>query len=469
MLKFNYIFISVSFISFQSYAIQHNLYFSSINEYCKQFVEIMPMNECIFKFESNAMEKGLTIATEENAFKKAKSRVFEDGTFKISPNRKEYRFIEQKVSPSTNSPYVESVHHVFYLDENMQDLQHLSLNYRHGQYSGKNIQHEIVHIARNQAKLTKITEPVYWEPAYPDFTLRPVDIQGFTLYRYQLETFQENVTDNYSANHYESGTNGEWVHGEGHRESILQKGRMSGSFTPETDMQFGYEVYLLIKFNPNGFVEIASPAKSKEGYLTITNITKLELSKNQEDALKNAIDNHQTPSIPTLNEKPTQEDNQLDGWYQHYAGLDPLSLNDSDWRKHLATANVNGAPRFICRFTHDAYDQSQILFGVVTMQNENEFVCSGGQQIKILNENGELVPFSSPTNQFEWLSLQVPDLSRYFVEAKDGKQLCSLNNPQFYGVGYLNYQGECVQDENIYWSNGKPWKFKQNWIDYFYK
>lgn len=445
-----------------SNAIQQELYELSLDEYCEPFLEIMPKEECIWKYETNALEKGIDPIAEEQSFEKAKIMAFEDGTFTLTPGAKEYRFIEKIVSPTSNNTYSENRHHVFYLNPEMKQIEHLMMTYRHGLYgNNKQSDNEFVHISRNVSDLNIINKQVYWAPSYPTYTYIPVDMKGFTLYEYNLGLSGDYATPNYSANVNDKGTEGQWLEGTGHKKTSENNSRMSisESFSPEATIQFGYNVFLMIKDNGGGAIEMAMPTEDQDNLLVIEDITTLLLTDNKQENI-NDMD---------VSTKETPQSKQIGGWFFSDSHFRPENASDNDWRKNLAMTSLDGYPRYICRFQNNSDGKIQTLYGLVTGKGKNDLVCSGGNDILLRSKNGMTKPFESQKNKFEWLSLSKPSEKGKEVKDSKGRLLCHLNSNQFYGVGYVNKNGQCTQDQNIYWSNGNPWLFSKGWSVYRYE
>lgn len=463
MLNYKNIFLmSLLFPACYSNAIQEELYAVSLNEYCEPFLEIMPKEDCVLKYETSALEKGIDPVFEEQSFEKAKAMAFEDGKFILSPGTKEYRFIEKLISPMSDNTYSENRHHVFYLNPEMKQIEHLMMTYRHGLYADiKLSDNEFVHISRKVSDLEIIHKQVYWAPSYPTYVYLPVDMTGFTLYKYNLKISGDYVTPNYTATPDDKGSDGQWWEGSGQESSSDSNARtsISGSISPGATAQIGYDVFLMIKNTGTNSIEMAMPSKGQDNLLIIEDITTLLLTnKNQENI----------EDIDISTKEPPKSEN-IGGWFFHDGNFRPENASDNDWRKNLATTSVNGNPRFVCRFQNNSDGKIQILFGFVSEKGKNNLVCTGGNDILLQRKDGSTQPFESQKNKFEWLSLSKPAEKGKEVKDPKGRLLCHLNSNSFYGVGYVNKKGQCSQAQNIYWSNGNPWLFSKDWSVYHYE
>ncbi|PQJ36633.1 hypothetical protein BTN98_19875, partial [Photobacterium aquimaris] len=67
------------------------------------------------------------------------------------------------------------------------------------------------------------------------------------------------------------------------------------------------------------------------------------------------------------------------------------------------------------------------------------------------------------------LSLYTPTLKGEQVKTTAEQALCTINASGFYGVGFVNNNNQCVQQPEVYWSNGNRWVFSSKWSDYKYR
>lgn len=149
-----------------------------------------------------------------------------------------------------------------------------------------------------------------------------------------------------------------------------------------------------------------------------------------------------------------------EGWFAHpEQGFNPDQLNAHD-RTLLAKMSVAGEQMSVCRFEMNINDAPQTLHGYVEQLSEDQYRCTGGSEISARQTDGE-TSIESAVNQFEWLSLSNRDNVGTKVKAyKDSDEdLCVVNRSGFYGLGFVNDAGQCLQLPEIYWSNGKHWTF----------
>jgi hypothetical protein len=115
--------------------------------------------------------------------------------------------------------------------------------------------------------------------------------------------------------------------------------------------------------------------------------------------------------------------------------------------------------------------ETKTLHGFVEELGNGEYQCTGGDEITVRDASGER-PLLSELNQFEWLSLHNRNLVGERVKATDQSDanLCSLTKGgEWYGVGFVNDGGQCVQEPEVYWSNGNQWVFSNGHGQYSYR
>ncbi|MGL5008055.1 MAG: M66 family metalloprotease [Plesiomonas sp.] len=158
------------------------------------------------------------------------------------------------------------------------------------------------------------------------------------------------------------------------------------------------------------------------------------------------------------------------GWFSHPNDFNPLNISALD-KAFLAQIPVFGESFPVCRFTFTDEDQTRILHGYVETINDQQYRCTGGQNITYQTQKGEKVHFQSEINQFEWLSLNNPQSIGHKVTAldNDDRALCYINQANFYGAGFMNEQGQCVQTPEVYWSNGNRWIFSGKYQQYTFR
>lgn len=157
--------------------------------------------------------------------------------------------------------------------------------------------------------------------------------------------------------------------------------------------------------------------------------------------------------------------NMPQGWFKHTPEFTPDALNNQE-RMMLSTLNINSKAEYVCRFNFTDDTQQTTLHGYVEQLDDNQFRCTGGKDISYRKSNGVKVNFQSPINQFEWLSSYNEKNKKESITTYNGKPLCSLDTANFYGVGFVNEKNQCVQQPEVYWSNGVRWVFSSSWIDY---
>lgn len=157
------------------------------------------------------------------------------------------------------------------------------------------------------------------------------------------------------------------------------------------------------------------------------------------------------------------------GWFEHTESFDPAALKKAD-RSKLATLLKGDERPYLCRFPMQVSNTTKVLHGYVEEVSSGQFQCTGGSEITVRDDQGER-PVLSQINQFEWLSLLNFESVGQRVKATDNsdKNLCSLTaGNEFYGAGFVNDSGQCVQEPEVYWSNGRQWVFSNRHGQYSY-
>jgi len=158
------------------------------------------------------------------------------------------------------------------------------------------------------------------------------------------------------------------------------------------------------------------------------------------------------------------------GWFAHTAEFNPEQL-DKNQRSYLANMRLADESRFICRFPMIVNGNAKVLHGYVESYGNGDYQCTGGSEITVRDNEGEREVVSE-LNQFEWLSLY--DRSQVGTPAtaspESSSKLCSLNKgEEWYGVGFVNQGGQCVQEPEVYWSNGNQWIFSSGFVEHHYR
>lgn len=156
------------------------------------------------------------------------------------------------------------------------------------------------------------------------------------------------------------------------------------------------------------------------------------------------------------------------GWFQHESRFAPENLNNQE-RMMLAKMPIHGDDPYLCRFDYTTERGTTKLHGYVEQMGEQQYRCTGGDDISYRLPSGEKVAFASAQGEFEWLSLYSPERKGEQITTLDGQTLCAINKTDFYGVGFVNSGNQCVQQSEVYWSNGNQWKFSSGWIDYKFR
>ena len=158
------------------------------------------------------------------------------------------------------------------------------------------------------------------------------------------------------------------------------------------------------------------------------------------------------------------------GWFTHTETFRPDTLSNQD-RGYLATLRLGNEYPYVCRFPMMVNSVEKTLHGYVEDLGNGDFQCTGGDEITVRDSSGER-PLLSELNRFEWLSLNNRAGVGQRVKATENSDanLCSLTKGgEWYGAGYVNELGKCVQEPEVYWSNGNPWLFSDGYGQYSYR
>ncbi|HIF9437471.1 TPA: YncE family protein [Photobacterium damselae] len=151
------------------------------------------------------------------------------------------------------------------------------------------------------------------------------------------------------------------------------------------------------------------------------------------------------------------------GWVENGPEFNLATVNglNNQERMLMAKYPMGDQSLYLCRFT---FSDGEQYFGYVD-QADNQNFCNAGSDISYRQANGEQVALRSQVNAFEWLSLYNPSLKDQAVTNAEGQSLCQMNYQEFYGTGFVNGSGQCVQKPNVYWSNGNRWVFSSRWSE----
>ncbi|MGF1706698.1 M66 family metalloprotease [Enterovibrio baiacu] len=209
---------------------------------------------------------------------------------------------------------------------------------------------------------------------------------------------------------------------------------------------------------------------------------RITLSCSQADGVVSVLDSQETPRNPAVNDLvgpviigqehgyEAFESALPPSWFAHTETFDPADLSKADLN-NLATLRLGNDYPYVCRFPMTVSGVEKTLHGYVEDLGNGEFQCTGGDDITVRDADGER-PMFSAVNQFEWLSLNNPAGIGERVKAKAGSDanLCSLTSGgEFYGAGFVNESGQCVQEPEVYWSNGNRWVFSSRHGSYSYQ
>lgn len=156
------------------------------------------------------------------------------------------------------------------------------------------------------------------------------------------------------------------------------------------------------------------------------------------------------------------------GWFDHFEGMDYDALTERE-QNAITKMKVNDLKYPVCRFNRLIDGVEQTVFGYVDKLVTGDHLCSGGDDIYVLNQ-GEKEPLRSPLNQFQWLSQSRPSHIGEQVKARDGypEKLCSRIKTGIYGAGYVASDGRCMQVEGVKWSNDVHWAVSSGHGHYTY-
>lgn len=204
---------------------------------------------------------------------------------------------------------------------------------------------------------------------------------------------------------------------------------MMGDGSFDTGMEFGYEVYLLVKHNEDGTVNIGMPNRNYEGVLVF--------DMKQINVFKPA---YYDMSKPKNGEKATG------GWTDI---AKDASISNS------ATVLIKGQPRTLCRYSTE---QGNTQYGYIAELDTAEKVCATGENNLIKSSYNQWQQGFSKPYQFQYLDLRNNEKRGEVVTALRDAKLCVVEHPEYDGVGYVSSNGQCVQD-NVYWKGSAVWKF----------
>lgn len=186
----------------------------------------------------------------------AKKSAFDDGKFSISSGLKEWITDIMVVDPTVGK-YLEMRSHSLYFAPDMKTFKYVSSVFINGTYDGRAIHNEIVRICRAEANLEVNTESIYLAPTFNtpgDKFLTSEELKGYTTYRVRVQEGATWISKNYVANSmglankWRPFKNTSWTRKS--EKNILERD-LSGDFDPDLDIQIGFSVYLLLKFNGN--------------------------------------------------------------------------------------------------------------------------------------------------------------------------------------------------------------------------
>ncbi|WP_114767516.1 M66 family metalloprotease [Vibrio rhodolitus] len=158
------------------------------------------------------------------------------------------------------------------------------------------------------------------------------------------------------------------------------------------------------------------------------------------------------------------------GWMAHNEQFNPEELT-ANQRSYLATMRLGEKSEYVCRFPMTINGNEKLLHGYVESFGNGDYQCTGGSDITVRDNQGER-EMVSELNQFEWLSLH--DRSQVgapvIASPQSNATLCSLTKGgEWYGVGFVNAGGQCVQEPEVYWSNGNQWIFSSGYAVHQYR
>ncbi|MGL5007717.1 MAG: hypothetical protein ACRC53_10240 [Plesiomonas sp.] len=116
--------------------------------------------------------------------------------------------------------------------------------------------------------------------------------------------------------------------------------------------------------------------------------------------------------------------------------------------------------RNLCRFT---FTDNEQYYGYVEPVDGGGYRCEAGEFMRYRQPDGQFVTIESAPNQFDWLSLHMKGQLNKPVLHQNGQPLCYQSNANYYGIGFVNGNNQCVQLPNIYHTNGNKWVFSKGW------
>lgn len=471
------------------------VYAQSMKQYCQPYLGQISFAKCQQRYQQAASMLGFEQKKQEASVQKALDFSLNERPLASSNDKtRAYRAIHKSVSPVFGHSYAEDKHRIIYLSPQMTNVEQISVAIRHGMYQlNPNLppsffDHQVLSIKRLVADLTPVKLPVYWAPSYPDHVYKSVDTKGFALYRYQLKEVLEYLPSGHNSRPFVATQRTSYQrHGQSQDRNVTMERLSHSPFVNKDSARQEYKLtahkrlgvfdgiesfsragfvaprggrtdpqksrilvkarkvtlvssvfYLLVKFNRDGSVELAMPYQNKDKHLVIK-------------------------QIETFLPMETQT---KDGWFAQQKGFDPSQVDADDWRHHLATTEVKGKARYVCRFNTS---EGQMLYGVVSKISDGNYVCTGGKEIFVKNSKGEVKPLRSLQNNFDWLSLVHRENADRIVKDNWQRPLCHLTDHDNYGVGYVNEDGQCAQDFNVLWVNGDNWRFTSGWALYQYQ
>ncbi|MGL4368039.1 MAG: hypothetical protein ACRCTQ_07180 [Brevinemataceae bacterium] len=191
-----------------------------------------------------------------NIVNTAKDSAFKDGSFRVHPQSKEYTAGLVCFSPPVAS-YLEKKQYYFYFHPDMRSYESITVIFRNGNYGGKFINNEAVHVNRTHAVMEESFEPVYQLPTTHNPNEVLVDTSGYKLYKIKVLGGANWVSPNYTSTPGDQGTKGQW-------ESFIPADQ-EGSSKPGEDVniQFGFTSHILVKFNPDNTLDMLYVSKLK--------------------------------------------------------------------------------------------------------------------------------------------------------------------------------------------------------------
>lgn len=185
------------------------------------------------------------------------------------------------------------------------------------------------------------------------------------------------------------------------------------------------------------------------------------------------------PATGSRTHRPDSNNNKFDdflmassdmpqGWFNNSSDFDYEHLSNHE-RAAIAKIKKDGQQLPLCRFTYNEDDKATMLYGYVEKLAQTSYRCTGGSELSYRNQDGSKVNFASAENNFQWLSLHNPAEKGEQATADNGLPLCTINNDNFYGVGFQKPGAGCGQSTEVYWSNGNRWYFSSGFSHYLYR